>query len=89
MGIIAFLVIGLVAGLIARLVVPGNQGMGLPRTIALGIGGSFIGGMIHSLVYSRGSWLDFHPTGLLFSIVGAISLLLLITLVSRRGHRHA
>lgn len=87
MNIIAFLVVGLVAGLIARAVVPGNQSMGLPRTIALGVGGSFIGGFIHSLIYSRGNWMDFHPTGLIFSIIGSISLLLLITLASRGGLR--
>ncbi|MBL8949736.1 MAG: GlsB/YeaQ/YmgE family stress response membrane protein [Myxococcaceae bacterium] len=85
MDIIAFLVVGLVAGLIARAVVPGNQSMGLPRTMALGIGGSFIGGLIHSLIYSRGNWAEFHPTGLLFSIVGAITLLLLIGFAQRRG----
>ena len=88
MGIIAFLVIGLIAGLIARAVVPGNQSMGLPRTIALGIGGSFIGGMIHSAIYSQGRWFDFHPTGIIFSVIGAISLLLLIGLATRRRLHH-
>ncbi|MBK7862555.1 MAG: GlsB/YeaQ/YmgE family stress response membrane protein [Archangiaceae bacterium] len=88
MSIIAFLVVGLVAGLIARAIVPGGQGMSLPRTMALGIGGSFIGGFIHSMIYSRGNWMEFHPTGLIFSVIGATTLLLLIMLASHRRLPH-
>ena len=87
MSILAFIVIGLVAGLIARAVVPGNQGMGIVRTTFLGILGSFVGGMVHSLIYSRGHWLDVHPTGLLFSIIGAIVVLALMSVVGRRHIR--
>src|SRR5438309_12068125 len=67
MSLIAFLIIGLLAGLLARALMPGPQPMGLLGTMALGCAGSFIGGMIGSFFAYRGSWLDFHPSGLIWS----------------------
>jgi uncharacterized membrane protein YeaQ/YmgE (transglycosylase-associated protein family) len=84
MSLIAFLVVGLIAGLIARAVVPGAQGMGILATTLLGIAGSFVGGLISSLIYSRGNWLDLHPTGLVFSIIGAIVVLAIANMGGRR-----
>ncbi|HSP19463.1 MAG TPA: GlsB/YeaQ/YmgE family stress response membrane protein, partial [Myxococcaceae bacterium] len=52
MGIITMIVIGLVAGLIARAIVPGRQSMGVLATMLLGIVGSFVGGLLGSL-FSR------------------------------------
>lgn len=85
MSIIVFLIIGLVAGLIARAVVPGSQSMGLLATTLLGIVGSFVGGLISSAIYSRGNWLDVHPTGVLFSILGAVLVLGLMSMAGRGG----
>ncbi|MFY2556432.1 GlsB/YeaQ/YmgE family stress response membrane protein [Corallococcus terminator] len=84
MGIIAFLVIGLLAGLIARALMPGNQSMGLIATTLLGIVGSFVGGFIGSLFRSDGRVFDLHPTGLLFSVLGALAVLFLVGLAGRR-----
>ncbi|NVJ24943.1 MULTISPECIES: GlsB/YeaQ/YmgE family stress response membrane protein [Myxococcus] len=84
MGIIAFLVIGLLAGLIARALMPGNQSMGLIATTLLGIVGSFVGGFIGSLFNSGGRVFDLHPTGLLFSVLGALAVLFLVGLAGRR-----
>jgi uncharacterized membrane protein YeaQ/YmgE (transglycosylase-associated protein family) len=78
MSLIAFLVIGLVAGLIARAVMPGNQSMGLLATTALGIVGSFVGGMLGSLLNSNGNYLAIGPSGLIFSIIGAMAVLALV-----------
>lgn len=78
MSLVAFLVIGLVAGLIARAVMPGNQSMGLLATTALGIVGSFVGGMLGSLLNSNGNYLAIGPSGLIFSIVGAMAVLALV-----------
>jgi uncharacterized membrane protein YeaQ/YmgE (transglycosylase-associated protein family) len=83
MSIIAFLVIGLLAGLIARALMPGNQSMGLIPTMLLGIAGSFVGGFIGSLLRSDGRIWDLHPSGLIFSVIGAMLVLLLIGLASR------
>jgi uncharacterized membrane protein YeaQ/YmgE (transglycosylase-associated protein family) len=88
MSLIAFLIIGLIAGLIARAIVPGNQSMGLVATTLLGIVGSFIGGLVSSLIYSRGNWMDLHPTGIIFSIIGAVVVLGLVSMAGRgRGVR--
>ena len=50
MGIIMFLVLGLVAGLLARAIMPGRQSMGLLATTVVGMVGSFIGGFVSSLI---------------------------------------
>ncbi|WP_163996299.1 GlsB/YeaQ/YmgE family stress response membrane protein [Pyxidicoccus caerfyrddinensis] len=84
MGIIAFLVIGLLAGLIARAVMPGNQSMGLIATTLLGVAGSFVGGLVASLFHRDGRLFDLHPTGLLFSVLGALLLLFLVGMAGGR-----
>ena len=82
--IIGIIVIGLIAGAVARLLIPGTGGMSIPLTIVIGIVGSFVGGLISSLIYSRGNWLDLHPTGILFSVIGAIVVLFLAGMGGRR-----
>jgi uncharacterized membrane protein YeaQ/YmgE (transglycosylase-associated protein family) len=60
MGIIAFLislaVLGLVIGALARLALPGPDPMGVGVTIAIGLAGSFIGGIVTSLIAGRNAW---------------------------------
>jgi uncharacterized membrane protein YeaQ/YmgE (transglycosylase-associated protein family) len=75
MGIIAFLIIGLIAGFIARALVPGPDPMGWLGTMILGIVGSFVGGLLANLVFAQN--LELSPSGLLGSIVGAILVLLI------------
>ena len=84
MGILTMIVIGLVAGLIARAVVPGRQSMGVLATILLGIVGSFVGGLLGSLFSNDGNLVDLRPSGLLWSIIGAVVVLLLVGLAGRR-----
>ena len=84
MGILTMIVIGLVAGLIARAIVPGRQSMGVLATILLGIVGSFLGGLLGSLFSSDGNLMDLRPSGLLWSIIGAVVVLLLVGFSSRR-----
>lgn len=83
MGILAFIVIGLLAGLVARAVIPGRQAMGLLATILLGMVGSLVGGLIGSL-FSRAPAFAIRPAGILMSIVGAIIVLLLWGYATRR-----
>ena len=75
MGIIAFLIIGLIAGFIARALVPGPDPMGWLGTMILGIVGSFVGGTLAALVF--GGTLDLSASGLIGSIIGAIIVLLI------------
>ena len=84
MGIIAFIVVGLIAGLIARAILPGRQSMGLLATTLLGMVGSLLGGLIGSLFRRDGRLFDLHPSGILMSVVGAIVVLLLVGAAGRR-----
>jgi len=78
-----WLIVGLVAGAIARLLVPGRNRLGFLGTLALGLAGSLLGGFLADLV--SGDKSGFSPAGLLGSILGAIILLLLYRAASRRG----
>jgi uncharacterized membrane protein YeaQ/YmgE (transglycosylase-associated protein family) len=84
MGIIAFIVIGLIAGLIARAILPGRQSMGLLATTLLGMVGSLVGGLIGSLFRRDGQLFDLHPSGIIMSVIGAIAVLLLVGAAGRR-----
>ena len=80
MGLIAFLLLGLVAGLIARFVVPGPDPMGWLGTMLLGVAGALVGGFLF------GGPDD--TVGLIGAVVGAVIVLLVYKLVTRgRGHR--
>lgn len=84
MGLIWFLVVGLVAGFIARALVPGKDTMGLLPTLVLGVVGSYVGGVIFALFSSDSSITDFNATGLIGSIIGAIVALLIYRQVRAR-----
>ncbi len=68
--IISIIVVGLIAGAVARLVVPGRQNLSIPMTILLGIVGSFVGGFL-------------QPAGIIGSIIGAIIVLLVYLKVGK------
>jgi len=74
-------IIGFLAGLIARAVLPGADTMGFIATTVVGIAGSLIGGFIGTLIKKPAPDSKFHPAGFLMSIVGAIVLLLLMRLL--------
>jgi uncharacterized membrane protein YeaQ/YmgE (transglycosylase-associated protein family) len=85
--IIYLLVIGAIAGFIARAVVPGKDPMGIGATIVLGIIGSFVGGFIGYLLnHDKGDG-AFQASGIIGSIVGAIIALLVYRAANRRGAR--
>jgi uncharacterized membrane protein YeaQ/YmgE (transglycosylase-associated protein family) len=84
MNIVWWLLVGLIAGFIARAVVPGRDAMGVLGTIVLGIVGSLVGGFLGSLFYEGDA--DFQPSGLIGSIIGAIvALLIYRAATGRRG----
>ena len=74
MGLILFLIMGLIAGFIARALVPGPDSMGWVGTMVLGVIGSFVGGTLAALLF--GGSLDLTPAGIIGSIIGAIIALL-------------
>ena len=75
MGLIVFLIVGLIAGFIARALVPGPDPMGWFGTMILGIIGSFVGGTLAALLF--GGTLDVNAAGLIGSVVGSIIVLLI------------
>jgi uncharacterized membrane protein YeaQ/YmgE (transglycosylase-associated protein family) len=87
--ILVLIVVGLIAGMLARLLVPGRDRIGILGTIALGIAGSFVGGFIWNLVdYHRVAPHRFHPAGIIGSVLGAIVVLLLLRVTGlERGRR--
>lgn len=88
MSVIAFLVVGFLAGLIARALMPGDQPMGWLATLLLGIAGSFLGGFVSSL-FTKEPMFQFHRSGLIMSIIGAFVLLFIWGAVQKRRHVHA
>lgn len=75
--IIAFFLLGLLAGAVARLLVPGRDRLGLLRTAVLGMVGSFVGGFLGYLIGHDRSAGGLHASGIFGSIVGSIVVLLL------------
>jgi len=87
--ILYLLVIGLVAGFIARALVPGRDPMSVAGTILLGIVGSFIGGFIgYALTHHDAGDGAFQASGVIGSIVGAVIALLVYRAVTGRSHHH-
>ncbi len=87
--VVILLVIGLIAGLVARLLLPGRDNIGILGTIAVGVVGSFVGGFLWDLVeYHTVETHSFRAAGVLGSIVGAFVVLLLMRVTGlERGHR--
>ncbi len=84
--IIGLIIIGLIAGFLARALVPGRDPMGIGATILLGIVGSFVGGFLGDLLF-RGDGVDdsaLHTAGLIGSTLGAIVCLIVYRLASGR-----
>jgi uncharacterized membrane protein YeaQ/YmgE (transglycosylase-associated protein family) len=86
--IITMLVIGAIAGYVARLLVPGPDPMGVVRTVVLGIVGSFIGGFLGYVLFDKD--IDegaLQVSGVIGSIIGAVLALLIYNAVtgSRRS----
>ena len=82
MSIISTILIGLVVGLIARAVKPGDDKLGWIMTIILGIAGAFLASFIGSSMgwYARG-----EPAGWIASIIGAVILLVIYSLIRRKA----
>ena len=86
--IIYLIIVGIVAGYLARLLVPGRDSMSFVQTVVLGIVGSFIGGFLGYVLFDEdfdeGA---FQAAGFLGSIIGAVIALLVYRAVSGSGSR--
>jgi len=84
MSIIGTILVGFIVGLIARAVKPGNDRMGLIMTTLLGIAGSFIA---RYLGMALGLYNEGEAAGWIASVIGAIVLLFVVSMVRGRSHR--
>jgi uncharacterized membrane protein YeaQ/YmgE (transglycosylase-associated protein family) len=90
--IIAMLIIGVIAGFLGRLLVPGPNPMSVPATIVLGIVGSFVGGFLGYVLFDKD--LDegaLQASGIVGAVIGTVIVLLLYNAfgrgrTSRRRH---
>jgi uncharacterized membrane protein YeaQ/YmgE (transglycosylase-associated protein family) len=82
MGILAWILFGLVVGIIAKLLMPGRDPGGFIITILLGIAGALLGGYLGRAVgwYGEGD-----PVGFLMAVLGSIVLLALYRMLARRS----
>jgi uncharacterized membrane protein YeaQ/YmgE (transglycosylase-associated protein family) len=83
--IILMILIGIVAGYLARLLVPGPDPMSFLQTLVLGVVGSFIGGFLGYVLFNK----DLNdgalqPSGVIGSIIGAIIALLIYNAATHR-----
>jgi uncharacterized membrane protein YeaQ/YmgE (transglycosylase-associated protein family) len=88
MNIIAWLILGLIAGAIAKAIYPGSQGGGILATTILGVVGAFIGGSLYTLLTTGTLQLaatGFSIPGLLVAVIGAIIAIFIWGLMTRRA----
>lgn len=83
--IIAYIVIGLLGGAIAKAIMPGRQGGGWIATILLGIVGALLGGFLGGLIFGVNYSDIFSVQGLIFSVLGALLILVIYGFVTKRS----
>ncbi|MFD6878223.1 MULTISPECIES: GlsB/YeaQ/YmgE family stress response membrane protein [unclassified Streptomyces] len=92
MGIIAWILIGLLAGFIAKAMMPGKDPGGIVVTMLIGIAGGLLGGWLGKAIFGVESINGFfHLSTWIAAIVGSVILLIVHRLITgnRRSHRHA
>ncbi len=84
MGFLAFLILGLIAGAIAKLILPGKQGGGWLITLLLGVVGALLGGFLGSVLFGVGLQEFWSLQTWLLAIGGSIVVLLIYGLIVNR-----
>lgn len=84
MGFLGFLLLGLIAGAIAKLILPGKQGGGWIVTLILGVVGALLGGWIGSAIFGVGVDEFFSLSSWLLAIGGSVIVLLVYGLIAGR-----
>ena len=83
MGILAWILLGLVAGALAKFIMPGQQGGGIILTIVLGVVGALVGGFLGTHVLGFGDISGFDLRSLGIAVGGAVLVLFVYGLVAR------
>ncbi len=84
MGILSWIILGLIAGALAKWLMPGRQGGGWILTMALGIIGAFVGGWLGTLV-GFGSVTGINVGSIATAVVGALVVLFIYQALKRNG----
>ncbi len=87
MGFLSFLILGLIAGAIAKLILPGKQGGGWFVTLLLGVVGAMLGGWLGGVLFNVDLQGFFSLTTWLLAIGGSILVLLIYGLIVGRGRK--
>lgn len=85
MGFLAFLILGLIAGAIAKAILPGREGGGWLATLVLGVIGAMLGGWLGSLLFGVKLEEFWSLQTWLLAIGGSVVVLLIYGLITRRG----
>lgn len=84
LGWLSWIIVGLIAGALAKLILPGRQGGGFVMTLILGLVGAILGGLLAGLLFPGDqAWDLFSPMMWIFSIIGAILVLLIWGMISK------
>ncbi len=84
MGIFTWIIFGLIAGALAKLIMPGNQNMGWLMTIILGIVGAYVGAFVGQLL-GMGDVTGFNFGSMALAVVGALIILWIYGLATKRS----
>ncbi len=84
MGILTWIIFGLIAGALAKLIMPGNQGMGWLMTIILGIVGAYVGAFVGQLL-ELGDVTGFNIGSMFLAVAGALLVLWIYAMATKRG----
>lgn len=85
MGIVSWILFGLIAGVVAKLLMPGRDPGGCIITILLGIAGAFVGGFLYEQLTGTPQYTQFDLGSLLTAVVGALLILFVYRLLIGRG----
>jgi uncharacterized membrane protein YeaQ/YmgE (transglycosylase-associated protein family) len=88
MNIIAWIILGLLAGAIGKAIYPGDQGGGFLATMGLGIVGAFLGGSLYTLITTGSLAItsaDFSIPGLVVAVLGSIIAIFIWGMVTKRA----
>ena len=88
MGIIAWIILGLLAGLIARAILPGKDSEGLFATLLIGVAGAIVGGLIAEALGFGGLGTFFEMRTWIIAVLGAVLLLAGLRAVPSDRRRH-
>ncbi len=86
LNILAWIILGIIAGAIAKAIYPGDQGGGILATMGLGIIGAFLGGTLHGLITTGQLQLaatGFSIPGIIIAVIGAMIAIFLWGLFTR------